>query len=653
MKRVAADEAHPPSASSWGMAARRKPRSTRGTGGRWREKASSTQPRSWDNAAVPLHLCVACGGTSGRLAKCCACDGEYHLRCLDPPRKQMPGKGWVCGVCNTSGSSTGTPASSAGFPPCATPHTASMAHPHSAMLVSSVLARLSGDSTVGRSLASCSPMVTSTVATRGPFDCRESGMRNVTDAVAAWAFRSVGVGGLEDPSSDARPTQTSSVKANQDTHQRRSCDSHHTASCDSRRSAGHISGGSVARRGSLTPRCYCGNTDVTKTTVRCVSCASVFHPTCMDPPYPTVQSIPSSGYTCLACRPTCAACGLGFLPEAPASVNITCAACELVFHRACVTSPVSGPQDRWKCPECVPSSPYSVHTNGELGTAMEERQVSAPGFSFSKTSSGSFTSRPCSTARTPASTVKQRACVVCGVAEGKKMNVCGSCGDAYHSLCLDRPRTRRAGDSWRCDSCRPSSPVAEGAPVLVWTCPPAPPTAPTALSASHPVVVSLAASGKLPSTARKDANSSTGKRPKRNSGVAGLEAGVDSEVCETVSSSETPIPHFWTGDEHNRFLKVRWSAVLRSFFHTIVDISFDRGGRQYGNRCGTTVALDDDSFVDSAAKPCERRSTGTKAAGLHLLDASTYLHSAFRTFAFALCPLACLKAPHTISATVK
>ncbi|CAN0385845.1 unnamed protein product, partial [Laminaria digitata] len=55
------------------------------------------------------------------------------------------------------------------------------------------------------------------------------------------------------------------------------------------------------------------------------------------------------------------------------------------------------------------------------------------------------------------------ACAVCGVSEGKK-NICGSCGDGYHSLCLDRPRTRRAGGSWLCDGCRSSSPIPTPSP---------------------------------------------------------------------------------------------------------------------------------------------------------------------------------------------
>ena len=479
-----------------------------------------------NGAAFERPCCIACGNSESELAKCAICGGHYHVRCVDPSGKEMPGSGWVCGICRrpeeltrafTIPPSPRAPASQSTL----------KAKAHSAELVQSMLARLSGESTSDRRLYPCETKPIDERPTAQRFDYEEQGVHSssVTDAVLVWALKCAGGGG---GSENAAATKLSAQPPAMESVEESVEDAHRRRSGGMRRAISGVGDGKHALCGYVGPRCYCGNTDGTKAIARCVSCAAVFHPSCMDPPYPSLKSLPIAGYTCLACRPACGVCGVGMLPESPTSLKINCAACKLMFHRACLTPPAVGPCDEWECLKCSLASEESNDQDEAL--PVERREPAAPR-AESKiledlTRLKTDRQQGWNTIRTSATShvfgkfdIKQRACVVCGVAEGRRMNVCGSCGDAYHSLCLDRPRTRRAGDIWRCDSCRSSAPTDARTPSVV------PPSLPR-FSSPPP---------------------SRGVTPARHTDLAATSA------CAPGGGNTG----HWTQDEHTRFLKVR------------------------------------------------------------------------------------------------
>lgn len=155
-----------------------------------------------------------------------------------------------------------------------------------------------------------------------------------------------------------------------------------------------------------TPSCHCGDTDSRRPITRCTGCACVVHLHCMDPPCDRIRNLPREGYTCRACR-----------------------------------------ENR---PDILKAPPGGWTSEGGSG--------GGGGFVILGEAGGSRRGGRVGGGGGDGQAGRGVACAVCGVSEGKK-NICGSCGDGYHSLCLDRPRTRRAGGSWLCDACRSSSPT--------------------------------------------------------------------------------------------------------------------------------------------------------------------------------------------------
>lgn len=559
MKPTAASHSRSPTVRlTQRMTTRNKPKPGLEASGTWAWTANANAKRSRLSIpdVAPHYSCVVCRGVSGRLATCGSCNGKYHPRCLDPPINKLPEKGWTCSVCNPPEGRFGATASAA-HPTSSARQAASMAHPHSAKLISSVLARLSGDLTAERSVASsCPPIATGAAAPTRRTAAREMrGVSDMTDTVLAWAFGSVHDRdhALESPTTIDGPISPSPLKERREMARRRSGDAW--------RKAPHSSGATPSCGES---RCYCGSTDSGRATVRCVSCTSVFHTSCTDPPYHAAKNVPPAGYMCLVCRPRCAVCDARFSPYSSPSTVITCAACDHVFHRGCFYPPVAGPQQGWKCPDCA-SRAADNRTDGGLGADAREEAAMETGSCAKRRAVGDCVilghreaPRKAAGAAVPvghtAGKAKQMACAVCGVAAGKKLNVCGSCGDAYHSLCLDRPRTRRVGDSWRCDSCRTPTSAVENAPAAISArSPPSATARPLAAACTPPprVATTWAAAGPFIALTEAVTDGNTSEYDGASKPMACN--GKDGElVClpgmETIGK--------WTKDEHARFLEV-------------------------------------------------------------------------------------------------
>lgn len=161
--------------------------------------------------------------------------------------------------------------------------------------------------------------------------------------------------------------------------------------------------------------------------VLCVGCDSAFHAGCMDPPR---KAIPKHAYACRACReresdlasPRERARRKSTKEnEIPHSPSIPEPAV-LPAPQALVSSVRS---DTDGLPNHAANYLTEVEGDGARGVAAEQRT----------------------------GTILCAAGEACAGAGGK-LNVCGECGQSYHSLCLSRPRIRVAGDFWRCDACR-------------------------------------------------------------------------------------------------------------------------------------------------------------------------------------------------------
>lgn len=595
------------------------------------------RPRIAMFSTAPQHFCVACRGENGRLVRCSACGEDYHPFCLYPPRKRLPEKGWVCCVCSPPRSSPGAVASAACHPaPSAPlPQAASKVDFRTTALVSSVLTRLSKEE--GQPISSWSSNAMDTAkTTRGAASSYvERATNHVADTVIAWVLESVGDGRLEGLTVTEVPTEPPPPRGGERPESTRGKIRRKYIG-SALQSGANLLGPSKYRSSypPSKPTCYCGDTK--KKTSPCVSCKSVFHLQCMDPPRKTIKALPPTGYVCFDCRLECAVCNVRLLYHASLSCMITCCGCERAFHRGCIDPPILGQPKRWECHECDLSAfsssgeevgiklgkettPLSVTTRPEVcmsilaggsgpvppqqpgapkifapsiaqedsnintakgpattpnisvvsvlardGAAIPVNQLESiqkstaamprgysnadkakcseagsSGGRVEKISAGSDIALPKQSespkklstaimaseeARTKAGEASN-ACEICGDAEGKK-NICSSCKKGYHSRCLGRPRTRRAGDSWRCDNCRASTPALECVPSSV-----------------------RAQFNNAPATAG-------GGMLARVSAVAPVSGGHEVEV-EKPPPKGTGMNGRWSNDEHARLLKVR------------------------------------------------------------------------------------------------
>lgn len=159
---------------------------------------------------------------------------------------------------------------------------------------------------------------------------------------------------------------------------------------------------------------------------------------------------------------------------------VTCAKCELTFHRGCLNPPVEQIPEEWSCANCTASSPASPDSEEaaedgaiDIGEPADMEASTSEAASFEgelSTCARVGAPRAATMVRKPRVHKRLKApkvagstnidamrcslCTVCGDAGGTKMSVCGSCGDWYHFRCLPWPRTRVAGQTWKCDDCR-------------------------------------------------------------------------------------------------------------------------------------------------------------------------------------------------------
>lgn len=326
--------------------------------------------------------------------------------------------------------------------------------------------------------------------------------KEMMDSVLAWAMDSVGGGRLEDYDATAMEAARDAAEANAAAKaearavMRARKEDIVTRSRTGRGDTNSRGGGNAAeRQRRRLPRCHCNNpANSRKRTVPCEDCDAVFHLCCMKPPRKKVTELPRGCYTCLACRPACKVCDAKMSSVSGSKEKWGCFECSARSSGTddgtgndssdCEDSEDGSGKGETDCTsdgsESTANSDYSADSDNDRSsfeTSRHARSDPAPaGYGYYPLAAsggmspygptrgpvGVTTATAGATATAMLTKTSQRnlkSCAVCGVADDKKINVCGSCGDVYHSRCLDKPRTRRAGNSWRCDRCRDADPL--------------------------------------------------------------------------------------------------------------------------------------------------------------------------------------------------